>query len=105
MLKSIYLGVAVGGGWQALVAYINLACYYIFGLPLGYLLGFKANLGVKVLTFSSSSLVLLGLNANLESGLFRKIVFVIAGTLGRNDSWDSTANPASPVCCLQNQLE
>ncbi|RWW23597.1 hypothetical protein BHE74_00054500 [Ensete ventricosum] len=28
-------GVAVGGGWQALVAYINLGCYYIFGLPLG----------------------------------------------------------------------
>ncbi|KAK2973378.1 hypothetical protein RJ640_024861 [Escallonia rubra] len=41
-------GVAIGGGWQALVAYINLACYYIFGLPLGYFLGYKANLGVQV---------------------------------------------------------
>ncbi|KAL0304295.1 UNVERIFIED_CONTAM: protein DETOXIFICATION 35 [Sesamum radiatum] len=38
--------VAVGGGWQALVAYINLGCYYVFGLPLGYLLGYGANLGV-----------------------------------------------------------
>ncbi|KAI3990709.1 hypothetical protein MKX01_023009 [Papaver californicum] len=32
---------------SALVAYINLACYYIFGLPLGFLLGYKANLGVR----------------------------------------------------------
>lgn len=43
-------GVAVGGGWQALVAYINLGSYYIFGLPLGYLLGYVANLGVVVRT-------------------------------------------------------
>lgn len=41
-------GVAVGGGWQGLVAYINLACYYIFGLPLGYVLGYVAHLGVMV---------------------------------------------------------
>lgn len=43
-----FVGVAVGGGWQSLVAYINLGCYYVFGLPLGYLLGYKANLGVMV---------------------------------------------------------
>lgn len=41
-------GVAVGGGWQALIAYINLGCYYIFGVPLGYILGYAANLGVMV---------------------------------------------------------
>ncbi|KAK4436598.1 protein DETOXIFICATION 35 [Sesamum alatum] len=45
-VQPVISGVAVGGGWQALVAYINLACYYIFGLPLGYLLGYVANLGV-----------------------------------------------------------
>ncbi|CAN1264601.1 Protein DETOXIFICATION 34 [Linum perenne] len=39
--------VAVGAGWQGLVAYINIFCYYVFGLPLGFLLGYKANLGVK----------------------------------------------------------
>ncbi|RZC53191.1 hypothetical protein C5167_012051 [Papaver somniferum] len=33
-IQPVISGVAVGGGWQALVAYINLACYYIFGLPL-----------------------------------------------------------------------
>ncbi|XP_008234187.1 PREDICTED: protein DETOXIFICATION 35-like [Prunus mume] len=44
-IQPIISGVAIGGGWQALVAYINLGCYYIFGLPLGYLLGYTANLG------------------------------------------------------------
>ncbi|KAL6508417.1 Protein DETOXIFICATION 35 [Orobanche hederae] len=45
-VQPVISGVAVGGGWQALVAYINLACYYLFGLPLGYVLGYVANLGV-----------------------------------------------------------
>ncbi|KAL6291545.1 hypothetical protein ACE6H2_009055 [Prunus campanulata] len=45
-IQPIISGVAIGGGWQALVAYINLGCYYIFGLPFGYLLGYTANLGV-----------------------------------------------------------
>ncbi|KAF3973101.1 hypothetical protein ACB098_12G055600 [Castanea mollissima] len=45
-VQPVISGVAVGGGWQALVAYINLGSYYIFGLPFGYLLGYKANLGV-----------------------------------------------------------
>ncbi|CAA3006161.1 DETOXIFICATION 33-like [Olea europaea subsp. europaea] len=40
-------GVAVGAGWQFTVALINIVCYYVFGLPLGALLGFKFNLGVK----------------------------------------------------------
>ncbi|KAJ6879445.1 hypothetical protein NC652_032894 [Populus alba x Populus x berolinensis] len=50
-LRSSHAGVAVGGGWQALVAYINLLCYYIVGLPLGLLLGYKIKLHVKVFFF------------------------------------------------------
>ncbi|GAU32374.1 hypothetical protein TSUD_44170 [Trifolium subterraneum] len=46
-VQPVISGVAVGGGWQALVAYINVGCYYLFGLPLGYLLGYTAKLGVK----------------------------------------------------------
>ncbi|KAI9086602.1 hypothetical protein K1719_031463 [Acacia pycnantha] len=46
-VQPVISGVAVGAGWQTLVAYINVGCYYIFGLPLGYLLGYKANWGVK----------------------------------------------------------
>ncbi|KAL7238930.1 hypothetical protein ACSBR2_004929 [Camellia fascicularis] len=47
-VQPVISGVAVGGGWQALVAYINLFCYYIIGLPLGFLLGYKTSLGVEV---------------------------------------------------------
>ncbi|KAJ6776818.1 PROTEIN DETOXIFICATION [Salix koriyanagi] len=47
-VQPVISGVAIGGGWQALVAYINIGCYYVFGLPLGFLLGYKANLGVEV---------------------------------------------------------
>lgn len=46
-VQPVISGVAIGGGWQALVAYINLGCYYVFGLPLGYVLGYVAKLGVK----------------------------------------------------------
>ncbi|EOY23276.1 Detoxifying efflux carrier 35 isoform 1 [Theobroma cacao] len=45
-VQPVISGVAIGGGWQTLVAYINLGCYYVFGLPLGFLLGYTANLGV-----------------------------------------------------------
>ncbi|MBA0804973.1 hypothetical protein Gohar_004523, partial [Gossypium harknessii] len=38
--------VAIGSGWQAIVAYVNLATYYIIGLPIGCVLGFKTSLGV-----------------------------------------------------------
>ncbi|KAJ8752883.1 hypothetical protein K2173_008618 [Erythroxylum novogranatense] len=44
-VQPVISGVAVGAGWQALVAYINVGCYYIFGLPLGFLLGYRAKLG------------------------------------------------------------
>ncbi|CAA0826948.1 root hair specific 2 [Striga hermonthica] len=40
-------GVAIGAGWQALVAYVNIACYYLFGIPLGLILGYAVNMDVK----------------------------------------------------------
>nr|CAB3481756.1 unnamed protein product [Digitaria exilis] len=45
-VQPVISGVAIGGGWQGLVAYINLGCYYAFGLPLGYILGYQLNFGV-----------------------------------------------------------
>lgn len=47
-LIFIVAGVAIGAGWQAVVAYVNIACYYILGVPLGLILGFKLDWGVKV---------------------------------------------------------
>ncbi|XP_059457890.1 protein DETOXIFICATION 27-like isoform X2 [Corylus avellana] len=45
-IQPVLSGVAVGSGWQAYVAYINLGCYYLLGLPLGYLLGWHFHQGV-----------------------------------------------------------
>lgn len=41
-------GVARGCGWQHLAASINLATFYLIGLPISCLLGFKTNLQFKV---------------------------------------------------------
>ncbi|GLJ22720.1 hypothetical protein SUGI_0428100 [Cryptomeria japonica] len=43
-LQIVLSGVAVGSGWQALVAYVNIGCYYIVGMPLGFVFGYKLNL-------------------------------------------------------------
>ena len=47
-VQPVLSGVAVGAGWQAAVAYVNIACYYLFGIPLGLLLGYKLDMGVPV---------------------------------------------------------
>ncbi|KAK9903886.1 hypothetical protein M0R45_000857 [Rubus argutus] len=36
-----------GAGWQAVVAYVNIACYYIVGVPLGLLFGYYFDWGVE----------------------------------------------------------
>ncbi|CAO2842553.1 unnamed protein product [Amaranthus hypochondriacus] len=46
-IQPVLSGVAVGCGWQSFVAYVNVACYYVVGIPTGVLLGFYFNLGVK----------------------------------------------------------
>ncbi|KAK9117264.1 hypothetical protein Sjap_016211 [Stephania japonica] len=46
-MQPVLTGAAVGAGWQGLVAYVNVGCYYIFGIPLGLLLGYILNYGVR----------------------------------------------------------
>lgn len=46
--NSTAAGVAIGAGWQAYVAYVNLGCYYLVGIPLSLLMAFMFNMGVKV---------------------------------------------------------
>ncbi|CAJ2654867.1 unnamed protein product [Trifolium pratense] len=46
-IQPVLSGVAVGCGWQAFVAYVNVGCYYGLGIPLGSVLGFYFNLGAK----------------------------------------------------------
>lgn len=57
--QPVISGVAIGGGWQALVAYINLGCYYVFGLPLGFCLGYLLHLGPQVHFLHPSSMITL----------------------------------------------
>ncbi|KAF7043939.1 hypothetical protein CFC21_053233 [Triticum aestivum] len=44
-IQPVLTGVAIGAGWQTLVAFINIGCYYLVGIPLGFLFGFKLKLG------------------------------------------------------------
>ncbi|KAF7140285.1 hypothetical protein RHSIM_Rhsim06G0162300 [Rhododendron simsii] len=47
-IQPVLSGVAVGCGWQVFVAYVNVGCYYMVGVPLGVLLGFYFKLEAKV---------------------------------------------------------
>ncbi|KAK6922274.1 Multi antimicrobial extrusion protein, partial [Dillenia turbinata] len=46
-VQPVLSGVAIGAGWQAYVAYVNIVCYYVFGVPLGLTLGYLADWGVR----------------------------------------------------------
>ncbi|ONK64893.1 uncharacterized protein A4U43_C07F31170 [Asparagus officinalis] len=43
-IQPVLSGVAVGAGWQSLVAFVNTGCYYLVGLPIGAVLGLKLKL-------------------------------------------------------------
>ncbi|KAD7478483.1 hypothetical protein E3N88_01619 [Mikania micrantha] len=45
-VQPVLSGVAVGSGWQSYVAYINLGCYYLVGVPMGLAMGWLFRLGV-----------------------------------------------------------
>ncbi|KAI5427579.1 Protein DETOXIFICATION 21 [Lathyrus oleraceus] len=46
-VQPVLSGVAIGAGWQSTVAYVNLGCYYIIGVPVGVVLGHIFHLQVK----------------------------------------------------------
>lgn len=46
-----WAGVAVGAGWQSIVTYVNIACYYLVGVPVGVVLGYVFDFQVKVIHF------------------------------------------------------
>ncbi|KAG4978185.1 hypothetical protein AAZX31_13G257800 [Glycine max] len=46
-VQGVMQGVARGCGWQHSTVYINLATFYLVGLPISCLLGFKTNLHYK----------------------------------------------------------
>ncbi|CAI9090271.1 OLC1v1025014C2 [Oldenlandia corymbosa var. corymbosa] len=46
-IQPVLTGVAVGCGWQAFVAYVNVGSYYMVGIPIGAVFGFYFKLGAK----------------------------------------------------------
>ncbi|KAH1256024.1 Protein DETOXIFICATION 21 [Glycine max] len=46
-IQPVLSGVAVGAGWQSIVAYVNIGCYYLIGIPVGIVLGNIIHLQVK----------------------------------------------------------
>ncbi|XP_042052065.1 protein DETOXIFICATION 21-like [Salvia splendens] len=38
-VQPVLSGVAIGAGWQSVVVYVNIGCYYLIGIPIGVLLG------------------------------------------------------------------
>ncbi|RWR79681.1 protein DETOXIFICATION 21-like protein [Cinnamomum micranthum f. kanehirae] len=45
-VQPVLSGVAVGAGWQSVVAYVNLTSYYVIGVPIGAVLGYIIGLQV-----------------------------------------------------------
>lgn len=79
------------------MAYVNVGSYYAFGTPLGYVLGYVANMGVKVIKTLILKVTHLSTIICFNSPDFG---FYLAGTMGRNDSWTCFANTATLDCNL-----
>lgn len=94
-IQPVLSGVAVGCGWQAFVAYVNVGCYYVIGIPLGVLLGFYFKLDAK------------GIWTGMIGGTIMQTVILIWVTcrtnwnkeveeaLKRLDKWDDKKEPVS----------
>ncbi|XP_038723028.1 protein DETOXIFICATION 12-like isoform X3 [Tripterygium wilfordii] len=79
-LQAVLSGVARGCGWQHIGAYVNLAAYYLCGIPCAAMLGFWAHLGGK------------GLWLGIQAGAFTQTVllFIVTGCT----NWEKQANKA-----------
>ncbi|KAF3780121.1 DETOXIFICATION 50 protein [Nymphaea thermarum] len=80
-VQPVLSGVAIGAGWQAIVAYVNVGCYYLFGLPLGLVMGYKLNLGVT------------GIWSGMTIGVALQSLILFAMTYRTN--WNKEASAAS----------
>ncbi|KAK6245354.1 hypothetical protein SCA6_008444 [Theobroma cacao] len=88
-LQPVLSGVAVGAGWQSLVAYINIGCYYIVGLPAGILLGFTFGFGVMVTYYAYSPK---GIWSGMIGGIVLQTLILIVVTSLTN--WNKEAEEA-----------
>ncbi|CAN1843671.1 Protein DETOXIFICATION 40 [Linum perenne] len=92
-IQAVLSGVAVGCGWQEFVAYVNIGSYYVVGIPMGVILGFYFNFGVK------------GIWSGMVGGMALQTIILLWVTIRtdwvkeveeaskRLDSWDEKKEP------------
>ncbi|XP_062203259.1 protein DETOXIFICATION 41 isoform X1 [Phragmites australis] len=97
-IQPILSGVAIGSGWQAIVAYVNVGAYYLIGLPIGCVLGYKTSLGAAV-TSSMPPLCLCvqGIWWGLIIGVSVQTIALIIITARTN--WDKEVEKAMQRLC------
>ncbi|KAJ4979088.1 hypothetical protein NE237_009868 [Protea cynaroides] len=79
-VQPVLSGVAIGSGWQSIVAYVNLACYYLVGIPIGAVLGYLMHFQIK------------GIWMGMLLGTFIQTIVLVVIT-GRTD-WDKQVSLA-----------
>lgn len=78
----------MGCGWQSYVAYVNLGCYYLIGVPLGIFMGWIFHKGVMVTFFC----IFYIWSYIIRTNMWYKKNKTQLGNLGWHDCWDSDSN-------------
>lgn len=79
-LQGVLSGVARGCGWQHMGAYVNLAAFYLFGMPIAAILGFWVQLRGK------------GLWIGIQAGAILQTILLFIITICTN--WEEQASNA-----------
>ncbi|KAF9609658.1 hypothetical protein IFM89_017837, partial [Coptis chinensis] len=87
-VQPVLSGVAIGAGWQAIVAYVNIGCYYLVGLATGAILGFKFHLGLE------------GLWGGVLLGIALQTIILIIITLRTDWEKEASVNRCSCISTL-----
>ncbi|KAF5740184.1 MATE efflux family protein isoform 1 [Tripterygium wilfordii] len=108
-VQPVLSGVAVGSGWQATVAYINIGCYYVIGLPLGFLMGWVFHLSVeaekvrqRVKTWSSPNVSVASWEMMIPLAFFTGAGVRVANELGAGNG--KAAKFATEVAVAQSAV-
>lgn len=98
----MFVGVAIGAGWQVRVAYLSVGCYFLFGVPFGALMAYKFEMGLKV--YNVKEMVeFISIECEYQICMFN-FEFLL-GTLVWDAAWFVPANWAIAVDDMDCKLE